>query len=336
MLMVYYASGAGDSEGKTSWTAKPELADYVSFYGFMFYFLNALKAGVSPSQRQRPNQSQTSPVDVGDDESGKTHTTLDIILSGYSYGSMIASHVPTVDTVLKLFQEAPKDSFAAAARSRAEQCSAHCNDYTQAAPRPQTPELPRPGSSPRSPLPVVLGQSPASPKGRKTSLEGVRRSIDQAKRKISFGSRSSDVGSREPRRDTMAKLEIPTPRISYLLVSPILPPISQFLTMFSKISLSSNASSGTSAQGTPIPSPVPEQQLCAHPTLAIYGDNDTFTPAHKLEKWCDDIANMAESKFQHREIEDAGHFWHEHGARTQMKATIRTWIDRLHRDNENI
>lgn len=322
---MYCDSGAGDSDGKTSWTAKPELADYVSFYGLMLCFLDGLKTGGSSSPRRREFDLSEEPPCA----------TFSVILGGYSYGSMIASHVPTVGVVLSLFQDAQKDSFAAAIRSRAYQCSAHCNSSFQTELRPQTPDRTRPSSRPRSPLPVVLGQSPSSQKERKVSLEGVRRSLDRAKQKINLGSRSSDVGSQERRTVVTEKPPTQMPRISYLLVSPILPPISQFLTLFSKISLSSTVSSGTSAQGVPIPAVKAEEQLSAHPTLIIYGDNDNFTAADKIEKWCEDIANTAGSRIHVQEVEGAGHFWHDQRAKAQMKATIRTWLGRMHDDHEN-
>ncbi|KAJ9260000.1 Alpha/Beta hydrolase protein [Paecilomyces variotii] len=328
--------GAGDSDGKTSWTAKPELADYVSFYGLMLCFLDGLKIGGSTSRiRESDPSGESSSGDVGKNQSEDSSATFSIILCGYSYGSMIASHVPTVDVVLRLFQDASRDSFAAAIRSRADQCSAHCNNSVHTEFRPHTPDRTRPDSRPRSPLPVVLGQSPVSQKERKVILEGVRRSLDRAKRKISFSSRSSDVGSQERKTVVTEKPQIQIPRISYLLVSPILPPISQFLTMFSKISLSSSVISGTSAQDTSIPSAKAEEQLSAHPTLVIYGDNDNFTAADKVRMWCEGITKTTGSQIHAREIEAAGHFWHEQRAKAQMKATIRAWLGHLHHDNDN-
>ncbi|CAK44641.1 hypothetical protein [truncated ORF], partial [Aspergillus niger] len=71
-----------------------------------------------------------------------------------------------------------------------------------------------------------------------------------------------------------------TAAVSYLLVSPLLPPVNQFLTLFSKMSLDASAQTssapGQGKQGQ-IPCPKPADQLCAHETLAIFGDEDTFT-----------------------------------------------------------
>jgi alpha/beta superfamily hydrolase len=62
------------------------LGDYISFYGFMVYYLAGLKSSLS---------SRESNVSEGG--------TTKLVLSGYSYGSMLASHLPALETVLKLF-----------------------------------------------------------------------------------------------------------------------------------------------------------------------------------------------------------------------------------------
>ncbi|CAG7971403.1 unnamed protein product [Penicillium nalgiovense] len=93
--------GAGDSEGRTSWTAKPELGDYVSFYGFMLQYLHFLKLALAPSEQVDPSKPRKATDGV------KNSTDTRLILGGYSYGSLIASHVPTLDTMLDLFQSAP-------------------------------------------------------------------------------------------------------------------------------------------------------------------------------------------------------------------------------------
>ncbi|GLA27026.1 hypothetical protein AnigIFM63326_004218 [Aspergillus niger] len=120
-----------------------------------------------------------------------------------------------------------------------------------------------------------------------------------------------------------------TAAVSYLLVSPLLPPVNQFLTLFSKMSLDASAQTssapGQGKQGQ-IPCPKPADQLCAHETLAIFGDEDTFTSASKLEKWSAELAHAPGSRFQAVEIEGAGHFWREHGVEAQARQVIRDWV----------
>ncbi|GKZ20724.1 hypothetical protein AbraCBS73388_006341 [Aspergillus brasiliensis] len=121
-----------------------------------------------------------------------------------------------------------------------------------------------------------------------------------------------------------------TVAVSYLLVSPLLPPVNQFLTLFSKMSLDASAQTSTSASGQgrqgQIPCPKPADQLCAHETLAIFGDEDTFTSASKLEKWSAELAHAPGSRFQAVEVEGAGHFWRETGVEAQARQAIRDWV----------
>ncbi|KAI7968112.1 hypothetical protein EIK77_007867 [Talaromyces pinophilus] len=78
-------SGASYSGGSTSWTGKPEMGDYISAYGFILKYSQLLAPG--------------KPVEL--------------VLAGYSYGSMIASHQPNVEDVISIFSKPTSDSIAA-------------------------------------------------------------------------------------------------------------------------------------------------------------------------------------------------------------------------------
>lgn len=254
---MLYSRGAGCSEGWTSWTAKPELADYVSFYGFMVYYLRFLGVG-------------------GTSESARLETSekVHLILGGYSYGSLVASHLPAINVLVDLFENAPNGTTLGAVRQIARKVSDRTSEVSQNPTRP----LPMDAFSPRD-------QEDDS----KKSLQGTT--------------------------------------ISYLLISPLLPPISQFLTLFSKFSL--DVGMETSAQGKQISCPKPVDQMRAHPTLAIYGNEDTFTSAGKLRKWSDETTRMPGSRFESHEIDGAGHFWHEDGVELQARNVLRDWLGRI-------
>lgn len=83
--MAFFYRGASYSGGSTTWTAKAEMADYVSAYGFMLKYSQLLAPG-------KP---------------------IELVLAGYSYGSMIASHQPNVEDVVALFSKPSSDSIAA-------------------------------------------------------------------------------------------------------------------------------------------------------------------------------------------------------------------------------
>ena len=225
-------SGAGDSEGRTSWTAKPELGDYVSFYGFMLQYLHFLKLTLTPGEEV----DSSKPHKVSDGV--KNRTDIHLILGGYSYGSLIASNVPTKRIAA-------------------------------------------------------------------LSLEQIQMSHNLA-----------DVPD----------LRALTTSISYLLVSPLLPPISQFLTVFSTLSL--NVKTDT-PKGPHIPCPRPADQQSSHHTLALFGDQDTFTSAGKLEKWSDEMVHMPCSQFQFRMIDGAGHFWRENGVEVRARHALKQWLSEI-------
>ncbi|KAJ5659359.1 hypothetical protein N7507_005810 [Penicillium longicatenatum] len=229
--------GAGGSEGTTSWTAKPELGDYTSFYGFMLYYLNALESAQGSSAE-------------GDRD-------IDLILGGYSYGSMIASNVPTLDVMIDLFR-------------------------------------PGPGTG------CVFDR------------------IFREARKIAAATIPGSVATRLEDRDDEG-LRTST-LISYLLVSPLLPPVSSFLTAFTTLSVDVG---GRSAQARPAR---PADQLRVHRTLVLFGDDDTFTPVGKLRRWSAEFGRMPHSQFRGCEIEGAGHFWREDGVEQEARQILREWL----------
>lgn len=230
----------------------------MSFYGFMLQYLHFLQFAIAPTtQDEDPN----TPESTTDRSRG-----IQLVLGGYSYGSLIASHVPTLDATVDLFQS-------------------------------------------------VLSASADSP----------LRQIGRLARRIAVASTEKLRGADAPGLADDARLCTSTTHVSYLLVSPLLPPISQFLTVFSALSLTVRVES-SSAGGKHIPCPRPFDQLSRHRTLALFGDQDNFTAARKLEKWSDELARVPQSQFQAREIGGAGHFWRETRVEAQARQALREWI----------
>ncbi|CAG8909420.1 unnamed protein product [Penicillium egyptiacum] len=250
--------GAGHSEGRTSWTAKPELGDYVSFYGFMLQYLHFLKLALA-----RGEQVHSKPCKATDGV--KSCPDIRLIIGGYSYGSLIASHVPTLDTMLDLFQSAPTTT----------------------------------STNKATPIHEI----------RSTAKRIVALSLEQ----LLLSHNLADAPG----------LGALTTSISYLLVCPLLPPISQFLTVFSTLSL--NVKKET-PKGPHIPCPRPADQQSTHHTLALFGNQDTFTSAEKLRRWSDEMVHMPRSQFQFRMIDGAGHFWRENGVEVQARHALKEWL----------
>ncbi|KAL2814285.1 Alpha/Beta hydrolase protein [Aspergillus granulosus] len=241
--------GAGDSEGRTSWTAKPELADYVSFYGFMLLYLQLLgsKVALRPGSESR-------------------ETGVHLVLGGYSYGSLVASHLPSSGVVAHLYSDGIQGTPAHEIFLTAKTICAQFED----APTTEHP---------------------------------------------------SSITSTHSAKDI---LQAAHTTISYLLVSPLLPPINLFLTLFLDLSLEVDTQATGHRQH--ISCPKPSDQLRAHRTLAIFGDEDTFTAVSKLRKWSDELKRVPQSRFVSTEIEGAGHFWREDGAEAEARHALRQWL----------
>lgn len=263
--------GAGGSEGSTSWTARPELADYVSFCGFMLCYLQLLKTRLISLNSRSEDTIDTADPGSFVTPSGDGTAKMQLVLGGYSYGSMIASHLPEIGVIADLFESSVTGSASYQIRREAEKIFALSSE------------------------------------------------IDKSQGLLS--------ASREAFIPTGA-IGTSSARISYLLVSPLLPPINLFLTLFSKLSLTVGAH--TPGGGRHIPCPRPTEQLRANQTLAIYGSHDTFTSANKLRQWSEQLARVPDSRFQSAQVDGAGHFWREPGAEAEARTILREWLRQIH------
>ncbi len=331
----FLCSGAGCSEGTASWTSKPELSDYISFVGLFIHYIN----GISPH-----NSIESSPVlqDTGALTPIPSARAIPpspiganamLVLGGYSYGSLLTSHLPTTDVILKRFTDITKGSVEAEIRIRAQALSGQWNkeDHNQyGARRGQNLRTHhKHGNSPRNPAisfgggEVDLGSQRSSRESKRSS-DVIRRSADLSRKKI-LGARSIEAEVENEEHIDFEK--IAEPDTYYLLISPLLPPISLLATMFSKFgSHSASRDNALSSHQNRQKSSQMDEQLASHSTLAIYGDSDFFTSKKKLRKWAESLAERPNSRFRFREIGGAGHFWQEEGVARRMRGCIREWL----------
>lgn len=88
IVCLFDFRGAGRSEGRTSWTANGEREDYVTLVGFCITYLTSLSS----------------------ESDGDRVAELDIVLGGYSYGSLIVQSLPPFKSILGQFCEADAES----------------------------------------------------------------------------------------------------------------------------------------------------------------------------------------------------------------------------------
>ncbi|KAF4553096.1 Hypothetical protein D9617_8g051090 [Elsinoe fawcettii] len=301
-----------------------------------------------------------------------SNTIIDLILGGYSYGTHITSHLPPLHSILTLFSSPLTGSAASEILLRA----SHLADETlhaEAAQASQVESEKRRGRGTLSPFDalgsMVIGgeETPASSRrrsqehGARMSLEGARRSMERVPMRVrrvvgrmgsgrdeSHGGEVGKDGDREEGEVEMGSREGEDRgkgegqmrvRARYLLVSPLLPPLSGLLSMsFSGMMpgrlegwLHGNGAKGEESG----------KAFTTNPTLAIFGSEDGFTSGSRLVSWAERMQREAaahnygsedstkKSGFEWLLVEDAGHFWREEGVEDVMKERIGTWVSRL-------
>jgi len=225
---------------------------------------------------------------------------MTLILSGYSYGSLIVTHLPPTSTILQRFETVSKGTAEAEIRLRAVSLAAQSNKdarlyrEAQEAPRGSHEKL-RPSARM---IAVAVGGDESEPGARRLShesrrsMDSVRRSVERGRRKL-FRPHSSETSEEALLVESLLAVNIATPRTYHLLISPLLPPVSMFATFFSN----------------PLKMiPSTEERLRSQPTLAIYGDKDFFTSQKKLRRWAESMKEKPRSRFQFLEIAGASHF----------------------------
>lgn len=308
LLGTFNFRGAEGSLGKTSWSGKGELGDYVSLYTFILAFMN--EEGVSHYFGHDPL----------------------LILGGYSYGSMIASHLPNIDTIWGILQNASDGSSEREIERRSVELAQAFLGYCET-------QGHRGGSSLQSlststPNEVVLGGYESSSAARRISdqslkgrvdAERVRHSVDRVRRKFRNRTQASKELERHSRQSSQeTRQPLITPRLAFLLISPLLGTVSSFATMFSKLKFDRIRKA---SQTLSIPSNEnPGEIFAKYPTLIVFGSDDHFTSSRKVRDWCTSIAAMPRSQLDFQEIEGVGHFWQSASNEAKLESIVSTWL----------
>lgn len=304
-------SGASGSKGRTSWTGKAEVGDYTSFAGLLIYYLHELdgqcnnsdnKASEGGLKEQNSQAQQDKP--------------LRIVIGGYSYGSMIASKLPSIEYLLYRFSTGADGTafteIILRARGLAQQTREELQTPSTSNGRESHDSTRHYGAN------LHVGGEETSPEHRRRSHEGrisseIHRSV-QSIRKLSGLKKPADSNAAAPENSSTSNKPEPKAKPAYLLISPLLPPISS-LTALSF----SQASSKTDKEEL-------QTRLSTNPSLAVFGSDDIFTSTKKLRAWAQSISGCPNSSFQFVEIDGAGHFWHEDGVEKRLRLAVREWI----------
>jgi alpha/beta superfamily hydrolase len=234
-------SGAGNSKGSTSWTGKPEVSDYVSVAGFLIQYMLLL---------QNSKTTERNP------------SIIQLVLGGYSYGSLIASRVPDTHSIIALFASRLPSTYAS----------------------------------------EIIVKAKELARSTKNKLHPSKSSSEPPDDKSASLLSSEVIGSAWPSETSID--------VSYLLVSPLLPPISTLISLpFGKWSSDQDYM----------------QKFKEKPTLAIWGSADVFTSSNKLQNWAKDFSKV-NSNFLWIEVQGASHFWRGKGVVQHLTTKIREFI----------
>jgi alpha/beta superfamily hydrolase len=282
--------------------------------------------------------SPTSPTSQYD-MSIRTGQPVRLVLAGYSYGSMIASHLPSVDVVAGIFRSPLPDSAEAEVRLRASNIAQMRKQDIQTRRRNRMQGRGRGSLKVSNAVnggshAISVGGYESESTSRRISRESSRKSLDVSVRQSldrlreRFTSKQANCTEDTPVETMVAPdLKLAAPETCYLLVSPLLPPIASFTTMFSNLSFAAKKSS--TALASDISASAPNRELTLHPSCAVYGDRDTFTSRKKLRKWTEHLKQISNSKFQFFEVDGAGHFWQEKNSMDRMKSSVEEWLGTL-------
>ena len=341
--------GAGQSSARTSWTGKAERSDFASVLGISLLVMVELDALFRQS-RLEPLIPDTEPVDSltakqGPPEIRRSHNAvfedtvesslahIDLVLAGYSYGSIIASSLPPVSTIVETFTNRPGGSTAGNICRQAALLAntlyhdmTHCLRHHNSLAHVTVADF---RSAQPSKMKVYEGENG---NGRMTehkervSSDSMRKSVERSSGRFHFWSRTKRSCERSPdidsggdesdTRTSILPLLLPTISTSFLLVSPVLPPLASLLTGFTY-----RAS-------------VVQKNLQNHSTLAVFGINDGFTSHGRYQRWASDLQKDPHSGFHAVAVDGAGHFWREAGVQTKLEGALADWIGRLNSGRE--
>lgn len=321
LLVTFNFRGADQSPGKTSWSGRGELGDFVSVYAFCLSMINV--SGVLEHLSQGPT-----------DESTPTAERRPVLLlGGYSYGSMIAAHLPSIDVVGDCLLNATDGSAEREIENRAHELGTAFLGYYE------TQQLRGRGSRKASDTATsgsglaTFGGYESSDAARKISrdrslrkveADRVRHSVERVRRKLS--SHRSESPNSNPQGGTeIASKALPAvtvPKLRFLLISPLLGSVAGLATMFSRLKFERRGN----AAARILPSTIPEEALSKNPSLVVHGSSDHFTSSTKVKAWCDTTKARPRSLLTSHEIQGAGHFWHDDSNEQKLIRTVNDWL----------
>ncbi|KAK4445066.1 Alpha/Beta hydrolase protein [Podospora aff. communis PSN243] len=366
LVATFNFRGAHGSAGRTSWTAKAETADYISVAGFVSHYVHFL----DPFHPRHLREPISPRVESLTETTVPTPNSPILLLAGYSYGAMVTTKLPPLETVLAPFDTPACGSPAAEIRLRAQHL-AEAQNAVLASARAAAVDRQK-GRSVRKSLGLRIGgdeenrKSHDSRRSISSDIEDrLHKGVAELMTKARKGHRKRPISeesvedqpeagdARQPSPPPEHLLPVPnrtSHRPAYLLVSPLQGVVTNLATMsfpspiaslsrrLPTRSFSWSGRAGSEPAGKDsdshkeLPTSDAERKLTSNPTLAIYGDNDSFVAARKLREWASRLERVPDSKFRAHEVSSAGHFWAQGNAAVTMKDAVKVFAESVLRD----
>ncbi|KAL8946977.1 MAG: hypothetical protein Q9222_006696 [Ikaeria aurantiellina] len=309
--------GAGKSKGSCSWSGKAELQDYISFVGFFMYYLTNVFPPIPQSEyfdnHYFDDQYALAPVISG---TPTARPPAHLILAGYSYGALLTRYLPIVPVLLARFSKVLKSSTEAQIRLRASALA----DVT----RIDILNSPLKGVR-RTRREHRARQPPISSSSNDTDHAALAkaRSADQKKQLMQLLQKpfvrkekrdtwlDEPLGMPAEEEDFTARVDVPTPKTHYLLISMLVGTVASFLTGFRKLS---NADMS-----------LLDKKFTQNQSLLVHGLKDMLSSPAKVIDWFQAIRGYDNGVCAHNASDEGGHFWREPGAMEMLRAEIRLW-----------
>ena len=285
-----------------------------------------------------------------------------LLLGGYSYGAMVTTNLPALDALIAPFHSPMCGSSAAEIRLRAQHLAEMQNTILASA-RTAAIDQQR-GRSHRKSLGLRIGgdeenrKSHDSKRSFSIDLEDMmRKGVMELMAKARKGQKRRSVMSGDMAEGGLSLESAPesllpvanhvSHRPAYLLISPLQGMITNLATMsfpspfttlyrgipprsFSWWGKSGSLPSGCEGGARKEPSLIDaELKLILNPTLAIYGDQDSFVAVRKLRAWASRLEAVPDSRFRAHEVSGAGHFWMQGNAAVIMGDAVRTFAQAI-------
>lgn len=321
VVATFNFRGAGESAGRTSWTGNGERNDYMSLVGFLVSYLEKLRTTSPTAEELRLSE-------------------INLILAGYSYGSLVLAQLPSIKTILQRLENPVAGTAEAEIILRATKLASETKhhleiDHSPASPRGR--QL-RPEDAAATSLgrrtgvsPITVGGEETDPSTRRRSRDS-RRSTDLIRKSmdaVHIGRKRRSENIQKPEKTNSSSTASsggdgsrPDIATHYLLISPVILPLTNSLCPPGPPSVGLGSLSirtqSNSAAGS---------QFLSHPTLVVFGSKDVFTSSKRLRSWSEKQVKLSHSRFEWAEIEGAGHFWSEEGAMEGLLEMVKGWIE---------